>query len=228
MKGILAVGDCITRGIKHCFENSYPEQVGRALNIPVKNCGRAMCSSKEGIFMLEDNDSHEFDYVFIQFGLKDAYSTFKYSPNILYYPDNFFRKQVRKIVKKYKKACKKNGLNNLLGEVCVVPEQEYRNNVSLMVERCKSKLVVLPEIIPHQEIARNNSIQRYNTILEDIAKTHDNCIFVRLFDDFLKKMPQYYLDMGHPNEFGYSYISGKILEHLDEVAMKKLAVNRAG
>jgi len=218
MKGILAVGDCITLGVKHCFADSYPERVGRALNIPVKNCGRAMFSSKEGIYMLEDNDSHEFDYVFIQFGLKDAYSTFKYSPNILYYPDNFLRKQVRKIVKKYKKACKKIGLNNLLGEVCVVPEQEYRNNISLMVERCKSKLVILPEIIPHQEISRNKSIQRYNRILEQIAKTHDNCIFIRLFDDFLKKMPQYYLDMGHPNEFGYSYISGKILERLDEVA----------
>ena len=109
-QGILAIGDCITSGVSHCLGNSYPERVGMALNVRVKNCGKAMCSSREGITLLRDNESDEFDCVFIQFGLKDAYSTFKYSPNILYYPDNFMRKQLRSIVKKYKKICKKIGL----------------------------------------------------------------------------------------------------------------------
>lgn len=171
-----------------------------------------MFSTREGLAILRDNDSDEFDCVFIQFGLKDAYTTFKYSPNILYYPENFLRKQIRSIVKKYKKTCRKIGLNELMGEVNVVSEQEYRQNVSVMVERCRGKQVVLPEIIPHQETFRNPAIQRYNKILEHIAHSHDHCLFIRLYDDFLEKMPEYYLDTGHPNEFGYSFISGKILE----------------
>ena len=221
MIGILAIGDCITSGVEHCLNNSYPEKVGMVLKVPVKNCGKAMCSSREGLTLLKDNDSDEFDCVFIQFGLKDAYTTFKYSPNILYYPDNFLRKQVRSIVKKYKKTCRKIGLNKLLGEVNVISEQEYRHNVSQMVERCKRKQVVLPEIIPHQEIVRNTSIQQYNKILEQIAKNNDNCLFIKLYDDFLQKMPEYYLDMGHPNELGYSFISEKILKQLDGVNIDK-------
>lgn len=214
MKGILAVGDCITSGVEHCLGNSYPEQVGRALNVPVKNCGKAMFSTREGLAILRDSYSDEFDCVFIQFGLKDAYTTFKYSPNILYYPENFLRKQIRSIVKKYKKTCRKIGLNELLGEVNVVSEQEYRQNVCVMVERCRGKQVVLPEIIPHQETFRNPAIQRYNKILEHIAHSHDHCLFIRLYDDFFEKMPEYYLDMGHPNEIGYRFISDKILEQL--------------
>lgn len=214
MIGILAIGDCITSGVGHCLNNSYPEKIGMVLDIPVKNCGRAMFSSREGLALLKDKDSDEVDCIFIQFGLKDAYKTFKYSPNIPYYPDNFLRKKVRKIVKKYKKMCRKIGLNKLLGEVNVISEQEYRHNVSLMVERCKGKQVILPEIIPHQESYRNTSIQRYNTILEQIAKNKDNCLFIKLYDDFLQKMPEYYLDMGHPNELGYSFISEKILKQL--------------
>jgi len=221
VKGILAVGDCITSGVQHCQGNSYPERVGKALNVSVQNCGKAMFSCKEGIAMLRDNDSDDYDCVFIQFGLKDAYTTFKYSPNILYYPDNFLRKQIRSIVKKYKKTCRNIGLNKLLGEVNVVSEQEYRYNISHMVKQCKSKQVVLPETIPHQETARNTSIQRYNKILEQIAKIHDNCLFIRLYDDFLRKMPEYYLDTGHPNEFGYSHIADKILEQLAGVNRHK-------
>lgn len=214
MIGILAIGDCITSGVGHCLNNSYPEKIGIALDIPVKNFGRAMFSSREGLALLKDKDSDEVDCIFIQFGLKDAYKTFKYSPNIPYYPDNFLRKKVRKVVKKYKKTCRKIGLNKLLGEVNVISEQEYRHNVSLMVELCKGKQVILPEIIPHQESYRNTSIQQYNTILEQIAKNNDNCLLIKLYDDFLQKMPEYYLDMVHPNELGYSFISEKILKQL--------------
>lgn len=215
MKGILAVGDCITSGVEHCLGNSYPEQVGRALNVPVKNCGKAMFSTREGLGILKDSDSDEFDCVFIQFGLKDAYITFKYSPNVLYYPDNFLRKQIRSIVKKYKKTCRMIGLNELLGEVNVVSEQEYRNNVLQMVRHCEKKQVVLPEIIPHQETFRNPFIRRYNRVLEKIAGSFDNCMLIRLYDDFLQKMPEYYLDMGHPNEHGYRFIAAKILDEFD-------------
>jgi len=213
-KCILAIGDCITSGVRPCQGNSYPEQVGIALKVPVVNYGRAMLSTREGIAMLKEQDGDEFDCVFIQFGLKDAYTTFKYSPNILYYPDNFLRKQIRSIVKKYKKTCRRIGLNELLGEVNVISEKQYLLNISEMVEWCRTKQVVLPETIPHQETFRNPAIKRYNRILEDIAQTHDHCLFIKLYDDFLKHMPGYYLDTGHPNELGYTFIADKILKHL--------------
>lgn len=213
-KGILAIGDCITSGVSNCLGNSYPERVGMALNVPVKNCGKAMCSSREGITLLRDNDSEEFDCVIIQFGLKDAYLTFKYSPNILYYPDNFIRKQLRNIVKKYKKICKKIGLNELLGTARVVSEHDYRNNILKMVDQCQGRQIILPEIIPSQELYRNESLQQYNKILEQIAKSRNNCLYISIFDDFLKKIPEYYLDVGHPNAIGYGHISEKILEKL--------------
>ena len=165
--------------------------------------------------MLKDSDRDEFDCIFIQFGLKDAYTTFKYSPNILYYPDNFLRKQLRSIVKKYKKTCRKIGLNALLGEVNVVPEPEYRANVLQMVRHCEKKQVVLPEIIPHQETFRNPFIRRYNRVLEEIAGSFDNCLLIRLYDDFLQKIPEFYLDTGHPNEHGYRFIAAKIVGEFD-------------
>ncbi len=173
-----------------------------------------MLSTREGLAILRDNDSDEFDCVFIQFGLKDAYTTFRYSPNILYYPDNFLRKQLRSIVKKYKKTCRKIGLNALLGEVNVVPEPEYRTNVLQMVGYCGKKQVILPEIIPHQETFRNPFIQRYNRVLEEIAGSCGDCMLIRLYDDFLHKMPQFYLDTGHPNEYGYRFIATKIVDEI--------------
>ena len=94
-------------------------------------------------------------------------------------------------------------------------EQEYRSKVLQMVRHCKKKQVVLPEIIPHQEIFRNPFIQRYNRILEEIAKSCDNCVLIRLYDDSLQKMPEFYLDTGHPNEHGYRFIAAKILDEFD-------------
>ena len=37
MKGILAVGDCITLGVEQCLGNSYPEKTAKSLGVKVKN-----------------------------------------------------------------------------------------------------------------------------------------------------------------------------------------------
>lgn len=112
MKNILAVGDCITLGVGEYSGNSYSEKVGRQLNIPVKNRGYTMSSTREGIALLNDSLTAEYDLVFLQFGLVDSYFTVKHAPYIPYYPDNFLRKQIRSIVKKYKKSCRKMDCTN--------------------------------------------------------------------------------------------------------------------
>jgi len=214
VKGILAVGDCIVSGVKELRGNSYPERVGKVFNVTVKNCGTTMSSSREGIHLLRDNLSDDFDCVIIQFGVKDSYSSFKYAPNILYYPDNVIRKLMRSIVKKYKKICRNMGLNKRFGEVPVVPETEFRENILNLIHQCRKRHIILPEIIAHQEARRNPSIKQYNSILQELAQSRKNCCFVKLFDVFLENMPEFYLDEGHPNDIGYTYIADEIVRCL--------------
>lgn len=215
---MLAVGDCITRGVESCEGRSYPELVGERLGSKVVNCGFTMATTREGVYLLEDNLSQEYDCVILQFGVADSHVTFRYAPYILYYPDRPSRKIVRNIVKKYKKLTKKHGLNKRFGEARVVPEHEFRANYLTMIDRCGDRLVIMPEIVPQKETFRNPGIRRYNEILQDISETRSNCLLVKVFDDFVDDMESLYLDKGHPNELGYELMSTRILEALEHRA----------
>ena len=212
---LLAVGDCITRGVEHCAGRSYPELVGESLGCKVTNKGFTMSTSREGIHLLEDSLSPEHDCVILQFGVVDSHLTFKYAPYILYYPDGPSRKLIRNIVKKYKKLTKRYGLNRRFGERRVVPEDEYRANYLRMIDCCGERLVILPETVPQQETHRNPGIRLYNEIVEEVCSNKENCLFVRVFDDLVHNMVPLYLDKGHPNEAGYEVIRTKILAALE-------------
>ena len=213
---LLAVGDCITLGVKQCEGRSYPELVGERLGSRVTNRGFTMSTSREGIHLLEDNIREDYDCIILQFGVADSHVTFKYAPYILYYPDQPSRKFVRNIVKKAKKLTKKYGINKRVGEARVVPEDEYRTNYLKMLDNCEDTLVILPETIPQQETFRNPGIKRYNEILEEISETRPNCLLVKVFDDFIENMSRFYLDKGHPNELGYKLIAEKIINAVDQ------------
>ena len=214
MNKILAVGDCVTLGVGECLGNSYPEKVGRQMNAPVTNRGYTMSTSREGVALLDHSLTGEHDMVFLQFGLADAYFTFKYAPYILYYPDNFLRKQVRSIVKKYKKSCRKHGMHERFGVKTVVPRDEYRANFQRMIDNCSARTVLLPETLPHHETYRNESIKAYNRILRSLAAENENCHLIPLFDGFLPHMTDFYLDNTHPNDAGYEYIAHEILTYM--------------
>jgi lysophospholipase L1-like esterase len=215
MKGILAVGDCVALGTADCLGNSYPERIGRALDTQVSNRSKGMCTSREGKALLRDNLTNEFDCVILQFGLVDAYTTFKYAPYIPYYPDSMFRKTIRNIVKKFKKLCRKYGLHERFGEDNVISEAEYRANFQHLIRLCENRLVIIPETIPHLDTFRNPHIKRYNKALEDIALENEHCCFVRLFDNFLSSQSLFYLDKGHPNNTGYTHITDEVLRSLE-------------
>lgn len=213
---ILAVGDCNTLGVGNLLGASYPERVAYALGKPVDNFGYTMATSREGLSLLRDNLSVQHSCVIIQFGLVDSYSTFKYAPYVLYYPDNLFRKQCRSIVKKIKKVCRNSGLNRTLGEVSVVPEEEYYANMLAMVHMCGPRTVLLPETIPHHDKQRNAAIQRYNQLLARIAATCANCHLIDLYAAFDAHLATYYTDKTHANAEGYAYIA----EHITGILLK--------
>lgn len=178
------------------------------------NRGYTMSTSREGIHLLEKALAPEHDCVILQFGVVDSHMTFRYAPYILYFPDNPLRKTLRNIVKKYKKMARNSGLNKRLGEARVVSVHEYRANFQTMIERCGDRLVIIPESIPQHESYRNSGIQEYNRILEEVSVPKENCLYIKLFDDFLSNLDHFYLDQGHPNETGYQLIADKILAAL--------------
>ena len=214
MQNILAVGDCVTLGTGACTGNSYPERVGRSLDSAVVNRSKGMCTSREGKALLRDHLTTAYDCVILQFGIADAYTTFKYAPYILYYPDNIVRKTVRNIVKKYKKVCRRHGLHERFGEANVIAATEYRANYQKMITMCGSRLVILPETIPHHEAFRNPHIKKYNGLLEELAAANSNCCLVRVFDDFSSNLSTFYQDKGHPNDPGYEHITQAVLDSL--------------
>ncbi len=219
-KKIIAVGDCNTLGAGDLENNSYPEIFGKLYGPKIQNVGHTMATTREGIKKLQDF-LDDADCVFIQFGLVDSYKTFKYSPYVLYYPDAFFRKLFRSIVKKYKKTCKKIGLNQLFGEVNVVNINEYTENIRKMIEYAKPRPVVLLDTIPNKQLERNSEIKRYNKALAALSEEYDNCFKVDLYEMFEKNFDSFYLDETHCNDKGYICIVEKINEIVESYFYKE-------
>ncbi len=211
---ILAIGDCNTLGVADCIGNSYPERFGKLTGIQVKNCACTMATTREGLLLLKKNLTDDVSYLLVQFGLVDSYKTFKYSPYVLYYPDNFFRKQVRGLVKKYKKICRNAGLNKRFGEKNVVPIEEYERSIKTIAGMAAKAKVFLIETVPHKEQERNPEIERYNTILSKIAAQYPHCEKVDLYAHFHDNMGRYYHDETHCNGTAHEYIAGQIMLHV--------------
>lgn len=209
LKKIIAVGDCNTLGAGHLEKKSYPEILAGIAGVEVLNVGHTMATTREGLHLIK-KFLLDADCIFLQFGLVDSYKTFKYSPYVLYYPDNVFRKPMRSMVKKYKKVCKKIGLNGLLGEINVVAIEEYSENIRQMIEFAAPKKVVLLETVPNRELWRNPEIKRYNKALTMLSEEYENCVKIDLYNVFESNLNAFYMDGTHCNEEGYNYIAEQI------------------
>lgn len=206
---ICAVGDCNTLGTGILRGNSYPERIGRNIGARVTNLGHTMATSREGNLLLRDF-SGVSDCIFIQFGLADSYTTCRYSPYVLYYPDNIIRKPLRSMLKKIKKSCRRINLFSSFGSKNVVSPEEYESNMRAMVSQALPNPVFLIDTIPHHEQWRNSHIQEYNQLLTRISKDFDQCIKIDLYDIFIEEFDTYYLDATHCNGAGYDRISEMI------------------
>lgn len=215
MAEILALGDCNTLGVGPLEGNSYPERLAHMANLSVDNCGFTMTTTREGGRFFRDRCSDDTRYLLLQFGLVDSYKTFVHSPYVYYYPDNFLRKQLRSIVKKYKKSCRKWGLNRRFGEKNVVDAEEYAANIDAIISAvAPGTQVVLIETIPNKQLERNKEICRYNKILTELASRYDHCSKIDIYDDFLANFDAYYLDQTHCNSAGYDHIAALLHEQL--------------
>jgi len=208
---ILALGDCNTLGDIHFENNSFPERFAKKIDAHVKNCGYTMTTTREMIYFAKEN-LQIADIILIQYGLVDSWLTFKYSPYVLYYPDNFLRKIARKIVKKYKKIARKLGLNKLIGANNVVPIDEYKDNIETIVADNQNKIFILIDTVPNNHLNRNENIKKYNKTLKEVAGKYKNCYYLDIYEIFINNLDNYYLDATHINGAGYDAITNKLLE----------------
>lgn len=209
---ILALGDCNTLGIDGLENNSYPERFAKNYNYDVTNCGYTMTTTNEAKYFFDKYNNDSVDIILIQYGVVDSWRTFKYSPYVLYYPDNLLRKIARKIVKKYKKTSKNLGLNDFLGTKNVVSPNSYKINLEYIFSKIKNKKVFLLDTVPNKELERNSNIKQYNKILDDICSSFDNCYRVKFYDIFEKNLDIYYLDNTHINDLGYKIIAEELIK----------------
>ena len=217
---ITAVGDCNTLGANSLEGNSYPERIARRIGAEVTNLGHTMATSREGVLLLRDFLGKS-DCILIQFGLADSYTTFKYAPYVLYYPDNFYRRPLRSLVKKLKKTCRKMGMNTLLGQKSVVSLEEYERNIRAMVEMAQPQTIFLIDTIPHKEVSRNTEIQRYNRVLDTIADEIEGCFKIDLYDVFAAELHRFYQDSTHCSDQGYDCITDIVCSKMQQLDDKR-------
>jgi lysophospholipase L1-like esterase len=212
---ILFLGDCNTRGTPDIEGQAYPEKVAQALGTSIKNCGHTMTTTREGWHYFERFYDENVSLVVLQYGLVDAWRTFKHAPYVLYYPDHPLRKIGRKLVKKYKKLCQKFGLNERFGVTNVVPLDKYRATIGCIAERIAPKPLILLETVPNHDLSRNDEIRRYNAELQNIASQHDNVRLLKLYDEFLPFLNRdnaMYSDPTHLSVAGHQRVADKLAQ----------------
>lgn len=209
----LALGDCNLLGANKYEGSTYIELLSQKTKSTFINCGHTMTTSKEGKLYFEEHNIKTYDFVILAYGLVDSWITFKYSPYVLYYPDNIFRKIARKVVKKYKKIARKLFLQKLFGSKNVVSKTEYIENLEYII--VQSSKVFLIETIPHRDDdTRNDETLQYNQLLNGIAKKFSHVYLIKIYDDFLNCKDMYF-DSIHINQKGHEFIAQKIFQFLE-------------
>jgi lysophospholipase L1-like esterase len=216
----VALGDCVTLGAPFQQQNAYPERVAQVMEWQVTNYGHTMSTTREGLEYFKKLDVQNADILSIQYGIVDSWQTFNGAPFVLYYPDNKWRKFLRKIVKKIKKYGRKLNFHGLFGTRNVVPVEEYIRNIQYMIDHSQAKYVLLPEIYPNQDLNREPRILAYNQAL---AKLHDGKrVFVIKQFDLLKPHlnTDYYDDSTHLSGTGHQAVAHNILAELKKYGIQ--------
>lgn len=213
---LAAYGDCNTLGFQQEQGNGFPEQTARQLGLDVINFGHTMSTTRELLTYCVDFPPSQYDIVLIQYGLVDSWLTFRHSPYVLYYPNNAWRKLLRKLVKKIKKFARIFNLQERWGAVEVVPLNEYLSNIETVVSSAPDTRFVLIDTAPNLDESRNSRIRRYNKALATLAAKHNNCVYVDIYDDIdARRNELLFSDGTHLNHEGLSLLTQRILDKLN-------------
>lgn len=222
MNKILSLGDCNTLGIESCKGNAYPERFARRLGCDVCNCGFTMATLREAEYFFRDFYDRATNILTLQYGLVDSWETFVYSPYVLYYPDNPLRKILRKAVKRYKKTCRRLGLNAWLGTAPVVSPEMFSRGVHAIIAACRPDTrILLVETVPNLDASRNSAIQRYNRLLRAAAHSDPRCDLVETFDYFWEYKEGLYADDTHINGEGHEWIARGLYQLVNQETVRK-------
>jgi len=219
---LLSLGDCNTLGVKECQGSAYPERFARLLGADVCNCGFTMSTLREAKYFFRDHYDEAVNIVTIQFGLVDSWETFIYSPYVLYYPDNPFRKLARKLAKKYKKVCRQLGLNKRFVTAPVVSPERFARSLSEIIAACRPDTrILLIEAVPNHEDFRNPAIRKYNGLLKEAAASDPRCRLVETYELFAERKDSLYADPTHINAEGHELIAQKLFALYKEGFLQK-------
>lgn len=215
-KTLVAYGDCNTLGFREEQGNGFPEQIGQALGLQVRNLGHTMSTTRELLTYAHDYPPQHYDIALIQYGLVDSWLTFRHSPYVLYYPNNPWRKFLRKLVKKIKKYARVFRLQERWGAIEVVPLEEYLDNIRHIVGSAPQTRFVLIGTSPNLDEPRNPRILRYNQALAALAGEQANCIYVDAYDEiYARRHELFFGDGTHLNREGLGLLATRIVEKLN-------------
>ena len=214
-QSLVAYGDCNTLGFRDLERQGFPERVGQVLQCEVVNLGHTMSTTRELLTYARDYPPQRYQIALLQYGLVDSWLTFKGSPYVLYYPDNTWRKLLRKLVKKIKKYARILRLQERIGAVEVVPVEEYVANIRQVVTAAPETRFILIGTSPNLDEPRNPRIQRYNAALAALAATQHNCVFANPYDKvWSRRADAFCADGTHLNETGLALVAETVMEAL--------------
>ncbi|MEB6564831.1 SGNH/GDSL hydrolase family protein [Acinetobacter towneri] len=212
----VALGGCNTKGAINNIGNSYPERIAASKGWEVTNYGYTMSSTREGLQFMKLESVQNADILSIQYGGVDSWLTFKGSPFVLYYPNSGWRKYARKIVKKLKKYARKIHWHKLVGEINVVPIEEYISNIQAMIAQSNAKYVLLIDTYPNLDKTREPRILKYNQALKDLADGK-RVIYIENYLELDKDISENFDDSTHLSNQGQQILTELILTKLNEL-----------
>ena len=199
MNRAIAYGDCNTEGLKgECFP-LWPQIVCESEALELTNCGHTMSTTRE---LLEYNR---------------AFPASQYAVAFVHYPDFPLRKLARKLVKKLKKLARVWQLQKRLGAVEQVPLSEYVDNLHQVIVSAPKTRFILVATAPNLDEPRNPRIKVYNEALARIAESHDNVMYVDVYEDIWAHRDLTLMEDGtHLTAAGHERIAAKIISVLKQ------------
>lgn len=178
-----AIGDCNTIGANGLDPvDTIPAALSALLradgkDVELFNAGHTMTTTREGVSRVV-RQVKKPDLILINFGLVDAWVTAMPQVYVPYYPDSFFRRLGRRLLKVTKKRMRSGFIRKLVGEGEVVSPGEYKANITRMVALARAENPKVCVVLWGTPWARSNpqrseNIAHYNGLLQELARELD-------------------------------------------------------